>query len=168
MSSVYPKPMIYLHWLVAGLACVAYATRGNPLVSDWQGQIHVASGLLLACFCVVRLGVRILYRHTLPQHPLPNWQRWLATVVHSLLYLALIAVPVSGFLALSLMIDQFPVFGITLTLPFFPDWQMDFSHLHQTFANGFVLLAGMHALAALAHHFIWKDGVLRSMLGKKR
>ncbi|MDO4698944.1 MAG: cytochrome b [Pasteurellaceae bacterium] len=164
-SHSYPKPMIYLHWIVAVLAGVAYSSHGNPLVSEWQGQIHVASGLLLALFCLIRLGVRLKFRHAIPKHPLSKWQLVIAALVHGLLYLCLLAVPVTGLFALSLMTDSFSVFGISFTLPFFPEWQIDFSELHQRLANGFVLLAGLHALVALAHHFLWKDGVLRSMLG---
>jgi cytochrome b561 len=37
-------------------------------------------------------------------------------------------------------------------------------NLHETFANALVILAAAHALAAVAHHFILRDGVLRTML----
>jgi cytochrome b561 len=37
-------------------------------------------------------------------------------------------------------------------------------NLHATFANALVILAGAHALAAIVHHFILRDGVLRRML----
>jgi cytochrome b561 len=33
-------------------------------------------------------------------------------------------------------------------------------------ANGLLILAGLHALAALVHHFLLKDNVLRRMLGR--
>jgi cytochrome b561 len=35
---------------------------------------------------------------------------------------------------------------------------------HELAANWLLILAGLHALVALAHHYIRRDGVLRRML----
>jgi cytochrome b561 len=35
---------------------------------------------------------------------------------------------------------------------------------HQVVANTLLVIAGLHALAALAHHYVWKDRVLRRIL----
>jgi cytochrome b561 len=37
-------------------------------------------------------------------------------------------------------------------------------YFHMTFANALVILAAAHALVAVVHHFILRDGVLRRML----
>ena len=39
--------------------------------------------------------------------------------------------------------------------------------LHALFANVLLGLAAFHAAAGLAHHFVWRDDVLRRMLAKK-
>jgi cytochrome b561 len=44
-----------------------------------------------------------------------------------------------------------------------PDLAEEAVELHGTFANGLLILAGLHAAAALYHHFLRKDGVLRRM-----
>ena len=38
------------------------------------------------------------------------------------------------------------------------------AELHETLATALLILAGLHALVALAHHYILRDGVLRRML----
>lgn len=40
---------------------------------------------------------------------------------------------------------------------------IEIGDLHELFANTFIGLAGVHAVAALIHHFVFKDGVLKSM-----
>ena len=35
---------------------------------------------------------------------------------------------------------------------------------HELAANTIVILAAIHAAAALVHHYLWRDGVLRRML----
>jgi len=41
------------------------------------------------------------------------------------------------------------------------------AELHQFLANFFITVVGLHARAALIHHFIFKDNVLKSMFFKK-
>ena len=84
----------------------------------------------------------------------------------------MILLPLTGMLALSEKTEQYVVFG--MQLPLFSgfslgEWEEleDIGELHELLGQAFIALAGVHAAAALVHHFIFKDGVLKSMLVRK-
>ncbi len=81
----------------------------------------------------------------------------LATVVHKVLYLLLIAVPVLGVLSQVFDLPGFDVIFYGLDEDFFED-------AHENFAKLFIMLVALHSMAALFHGFIKKDKVLYSML----
>jgi cytochrome b561 len=59
------------------------------------------------------------------------------------------------------------IFGLFHIPKLFPSNQQlkpTVENLHQTLANALMILAAAHALAAIVHHFILRDGVLRRML----
>ncbi|MFD1806595.1 cytochrome b [Pasteurella oralis] len=160
MSSKYPKPMIYLHWLTLLCVLVAYFTGDYPPADGLIGEIHVFSGLLLILLFIARIPLRIIYRDVLPQHNLSFLQHIAAHSVQMLLYLCMLLTPILGYLTLTADVDDFMLFG--MALPYF-SVDIVLGKAHQLFANSFIALAGLHAIAALFHHFILKDGVLKSM-----
>ena len=87
-------------------------------------------------------------------------------LVHWLLYAMLIAIPVSAIAGTWLGGHAIVVYGLDLG-PYFAE-SRQFGHqimkVHELLANAIVVVAGLHALAALFHHFFVKDGVLRAML----
>ena len=61
--------------------------------------------------------------------------------------------------------DQFfDWFTIPKLVPGVAELKKTIEELHGSFANFLLLLAGLHALAALVHHYVLRDGVLRRML----
>lgn len=164
MNARYPITMIAIHWLVALLVLVAYFSGGNPVRHGFQGEIHAASGVLIALLFLIRLLLRVAFRRRLPQHTLAAWQYRLAQTVQILLYGCMLLIPLSGWLALSGKTEAYSFFG--LNLPLFQSAalaEFEMGDMHELLANGFMVLAGLHAVAALAHHFFWKDDVLKSM-----
>lgn len=87
--------------------------------------------------------------------------------VRFFLYLSLCIVPIAGWMTLSSFTDNFHV--LSLNLPLLSTvWGSDYiADAHQFLGNLFIALVGLHACAALVHHFIFKDNVLKSMLFKK-
>ncbi|MGC6404952.1 cytochrome b [Bisgaard Taxon 45] len=160
MAQKYPKPMIFLHWLTLLLVLTAYFTGDYPPADGIVGEIHVASGICLVFLLLLRIGLRMYYREQLPKHLLTRWQHIVAHSVQMLLYLAMLLTPIIGYLTLTADVDDFRLFGITL-----PYFSLDFSlgKAHEIFANAFIALSGLHALAALFHHLVLKDNVLKSM-----
>lgn len=163
----YPAPMIVLHWLMAVLVIIAYTTGGNPVeYGGIVGEIHVLSGILVGILFFVRIPVRFVLNRRTPRVVMTSWARKSAAIVQGILYLLMLIVPVLGWLALSGDIDQFTAFGINIPLGQGVNW--DVGDVHETLGNVFITLAGLHAVAALLHHYVLKDDVLKTMLPFKK
>jgi cytochrome b561 len=63
-------------------------------------------------------------------------------------------------------IEVFGLFNVPATLHGLADQEDIAGEVHEIFAWVLILLAGVHALAALKHHFINRDSTLIKMLGR--
>lgn len=93
----------------------------------------------------------------------------LAKAAHLALYALLIVIPLLGVLLTWLRGDALSFFGLfTIPAPFSPDRDTarSIKAVHSLLANGILILVGIHSLAALWHHFVRKDDVLKRMLPK--
>jgi cytochrome b561 len=164
----------FLHWalfvLVSGLYLLTYAeglfARGAA-GRDWVWWLHISFGLLLAAFVLMRIVVRVTVSAPEPEAVANPWETRLASLAHGSLYLLLIALPVAGIVLTWARGDTLSFFGVfTIPAPFAAN--RAFAHqvqdIHGLLANAIVILATFHAAAALWHHFIRRDGVLRRML----
>jgi len=163
----------FFHWAVVVLIIIQYvlANRADalPLGAAKIAVLarHKSVGITILALVLLRLIWRWL--NTVPPDPptLPAWQRIAARISHIALYALLLATPVVGWLMSSAR--NFPVswFGL-VTLPDFiapnrPAY--DFLHeAHELMAMTLFWLALLHIAAALKHHFIDRDNVLRRML----
>lgn len=177
-ANAYSSTHKALHWLlfmlVLGLYGLTYGEglfeRGDPnRALIWW--FHISFGLLLAGLVAWRVLLR-LTKGT-PQLPasLTSMERTLAKAGHFALYALLIAIPVLGILLTWLRGETLSFFGLfTIPAPFQPDRDTarTVQELHGLCANGILILAGIHALAAFWHHFIRKDDVLERMLPESR
>lgn len=173
-------PMLYsssqklLHWTIFGLVLGLYGItyveelfpRGDP-GRDWVWWLHISFGLVL----VVAVGLRIAVRFSRGTPPLPpamsGVERGLAQLAHGLLYVLLVAIPVLGIVLTWYRGDALSFFGLfTIPAPVVPDRGMAraVKELHELAANAILIVAGLHAAAALWHHFVRRDDVLRRML----
>ncbi len=88
-------------------------------------------------------------------------------LVHWLLYAMLIAIPVSAIVGTWLGGHPITIYGLGNLGPYLAE-SRSLGHqvmkVHELLANAIVVVAGLHAAAALFHHFFIKDGVLRAML----
>lgn len=162
----YPTPLILMHWLVALLVLTVYLTGDHPTRDGIIGEIHVAGGILIAMLLCLRLPMRLFYHRQILQHAGATWQQLTAKLVQFALYGAMLLVPLTGWLAISSETTQFSVLGWQIPLMMFgseAEWVEEIGDVHEFCANAFIGLAGFHAVVALVHHFVWKDGVLRSM-----
>jgi cytochrome b561 len=116
---------------------------------------------------VLRLGWRLT--HQAPELPAttPARQRSLASAMHVLLYLLMIAVPLSGWLMSSAKGFQTVWFGV-LPLPDLLTKNVELGDLlqqmHKLLNYSMAALVFAHLGAALKHHFIDHDDVLARML----
>jgi cytochrome b561 len=162
-----------LHWLIVALVITQFtlATLFDDLPAGARKLTllarHKSVGITILMLAVLRLAWR--WTNTTP--PLPDtlkpWERSLARLTHALLYLLLFAVPLAGWMMSSAR--GFPVswFGL-FTLPdLVPKNKALYEVLvttHGALAWTLGVVAIVHMLAALKHHFVLKDDVLRRML----
>lgn len=175
-SARYGLVSILLHWLVAvavfGLFGLGYWMVGLDYYSGWYRtapELHKSIGLLLFA---VMLGRLLWHRLSPPPAGLPNHGRLTrlgSRFGHALLYLGLLVLMLSGYLISTADGRGIALFGlleVPATLTGIPD-QADLAGLlHRYLAWALVLCAGIHALAALKHHFIDRDRTLLRMVGR--
>ena len=165
MKNTYPKPMIIIHWLTFVLVATVYLTGGNPTTTGLLGQIHVIGGISIFILFFIRLSLIFIYKNSIPKNETINqYQKKIFKMVRFTLYLSLCIVPIVGWLALSSLTDNFKVLFLNLPLLSSVRDIQYIGELHEFLGNAFIAIVGLHASAALIHHFIFKDHVLKSML----
>jgi cytochrome b561 len=88
-----------------------------------------------------------------------------------LLYILLLTTPIAGSVLQFARGQAVPVFGlIEIASPWVRDraFASSVKEVHELLANALLILAGLHAVAGLAHHYVLKDGTLQRMLAHRR
>lgn len=166
-----------LHWVVVVLVIAQYVLVNMAEAADTRMEMfilfarHKSIGMTIFALAAIRLLWRLLNEQ--PSLPLgmPTWQQSFARVTHWLLYALIILMPITGLLGSAA--NNFPVtwFGVfTIPAPIGPNEALaDLLHdLHGVLAACLAMLASIHLLAALKHHFINRDDVLRRMIWTRR
>ena len=170
----YPAMLIALHWLTFMLVVVSYslaelkgmAERGSDLRGAML-HLHYLTGLLIFALTWLRLALRTSTVIPVSQPVSPRWLRLGAMSIHVVLYAILIALPLLGWLALSAKAQ--PVQLFFFDLPFAPiDLDPGLARplrtWHARIANAGYFLIGLHAAAALIHHYFLRDNTLSRVL----
>lgn len=169
----YPSASILLHWLMLALLAGVYAAielhdefpDGSPTYERLE-TLHFMLGLTVLLLVILRLVLRSRFTAPPIQPAPPAWQRTASKVVHGLLYALMLGMPIGGWLMLSAAGKPIPFFGLELPPLIAPDKGLaELIHeVHETVGVAGYWLIGLHALAALAHHYIVRDDTLRRML----
>jgi cytochrome b561 len=127
--------------------------------------VHESLGFLVLWLMLLRIGARLT--SDAPLVEAPAVERAAAAVVHGLLYVFLIVMPVSGFLATNA--HGFPLkwFGlVTVWSPIgkAPDIAFTLSAIHAWSAWIILALFALHFAAVIFHHVIRRDGTLYRIL----
>ncbi|ACR27795.2 cytochrome b [Burkholderia glumae] len=170
----YTRTAIALHWLIALLIVCGFAL--GWVMTDIPGftptklkyfSWHKWIGVTVFALAVIR----VLWRATHVPPPLPAGTSRLATggahAVHALLYLLMLAIPVTGYLYSSA--SNIPVVYLGLVpLPRLidpdPALKQTLKTLHVTLNYTLLALVSLHLLGALKHQLLDRDGVLARML----
>jgi len=135
----------------------------------WTGFQSRSSGLQLAAVLVALAGAAIAWHLSNPQpEPLSSsaWERRLAQAAHRLLYLLPLLLVVSGYListADGRPVDVFGWFELPATLQGIEGQEDIAGEIHFALAMILLTLIVLHLLAALRHHYFFKDDTLRRM-----
>lgn len=176
-----------LHWVVALLFLGAFVavyfrqwfTQADTGLNLVALHAHLSLGLSVLVFAGLRLWWRRRSRFQPDDLPGSWWEHLSARVAHAALYVLMLAMPLTGYLGTGLATE---FYGI-VTLPRFADtwlfnvavdqgmaltfeeFEKPVDWLHKTLGEVMVVvLVGLHAAAALFHHFVRRDGALRRML----
>ena len=163
----------FFHWLIALLIFVqiglGFAAVGWPLSPTKLNLFfwHKSIGMTIILLVTLRLLWRL--STSIPPLPLdtPGWERNAAHASHFLLYVTMVGLPVSGWALSSASGIPFQVFGwLPLPAIVLPDNdKAEVAKLvHHAFAFLLVLLLVAHIGAALRHHYVKRNDVLRRML----
>ena len=171
------------HWLTAMAVLTAFILgpehfgramrQGMDPATHWDIVLHESLGLLVMALSVLRLVWWVL-RPAKPRFDMPGWMQKASQATHGLLWVLLLAVPLSALLALGgkghpltllggLRIDVMPWITHSALVEL-TDW----GDMHSLLGDAILWLSGLHAVAAIFHHFVLKDGVLRSMLPTRK
>jgi cytochrome b561 len=161
-----------LHWTIVVLIIVQFTLAAlaedlPPLKKLGMLARHKSVGLTILALAILRLAWRSLNPRPALPDTLKPYQRVLARWTHALMYLLLFAMPLSGWMMSSAR--GFPVswFGFFQLPDLVPKNRALYEALlttHGTLAVALGALVTLHAAAALTHHFMLKDDVLRRML----
>lgn len=161
-----------LHWLMA-LAIIGNGVLGWVMDGMPRGMtkievfaIHKSIGLTVLALLVLRLAWRFIDRAPRDE-PMPAWQRIAAHATHGLLYVLMLAIPLSGWLynsARGYALQWFKLFNLpalTEKNEELAQWAID-AHVWMAWLIAALLVA--HVGGALVHHAFERDNTLLRML----
>lgn len=169
----YSRGSIAMHWLMLVLMAAVYALiefrgiaeRGSDL-REGMKWLHFSLGLSIFLLVWVRLALR--WRGgTPPIVPAPpRWQSALAHAGHGLLYLLMLVMPILGWAILSAEGHPVSLFGLPLPALVGKSGSLaeQLEDWHKLIGTIGYWLIGLHAAAALLHHYLLRDNTVRRML----
>ena len=166
----YDARTIALHWATAGLIAAQWGIAqvidlfptGTPRVA--VRSTHIVLGLVLVGVLVARMVWRATEGRRLPAAD-RGALHVVAKATHWTMYGLLAAVLALGVVTTWARGDSiFGLFRLPKLDPSNPELGHWLLEIHGTAVVILLGLAAVHAGAALAHHYLWKDGVLRRML----
>ncbi|MCS0504845.1 cytochrome b [Ancylobacter mangrovi] len=155
MPTKYDRVAIALHWVIAALILVQFATgwtwgfaeRGSA-PRFYLFRIHLFSGYAILALAVLRIGWRMTHRAPILPPGMSRPLEIAAHATHGLLYLAIVVQPVLGIITISGL-------GRTLGWP---------GPVHVALAFVIAGIVALHVAAALWHQFIRRDALIERML----
>lgn len=189
-SETYGLIAIVLHWVVALGFLAAYAAvyyrhwfTVEKTPANWTAlQLHLSLGVTIAIFVILRVIWKFM--SITPKHvPGTKLEHLSATGMHVVLYAIMIVMPITGYMGTKVDTDfffmfQIPQFADTAIFQTvvsgwlgmtFEEFEIPLDFIHKS-GGAYVVwvLVALHAGAALYHHYVRKDVVLKRMLSGAR
>lgn len=169
----YGAASIGLHWLMLFLIAAVYACmefrgifpKGSAL-REGMKTWHTMLGLAVFGLAWLRLALLLVGGTPEIKPQPPRWQMQFAGLMKIALYVFMIGTPLLGWMLLSAEAKPIPFFG--LELPALMGENKPFARqlkeVHEAVSTVGYFLIGLHAVAALYHHYVMGDNTLRRML----
>jgi len=174
----YDRVQVILHWTIAviilamiglGVFMVELPKQselppGEESVRSFYFLLHKSLGLTAALLIIVRIGWRLTHKAPALPDSISKWQQKASAAVHGLLYLLMLAMPLTGYLQSMYSKYHTKFWGIELPRLADADKAMKatFSEVHEILAFTFVALIAIHVLAAVKHR-ISGSGIMERM-----
>ncbi|WP_111642298.1 cytochrome b [Marinimicrobium alkaliphilum] len=177
--SGYGLVSILFHWitaiLVVGLFGLGLYMVGLSYYDAWYQKgppLHISLGLTLMLLMVARVLWRLI--NWRKPAPLPEHSRaviWGSGAVQLLLYIMIFTVIITGYLMTTSdgrPARLFDLMRFPVLIRLGPDGVDRAGLIHFWCAWGIIVLASLHGIAALIHHFVWRDRTLMRMIKPAR
>ena len=169
----------FLHWAIVILIIAQYVIiESAEELPDGLEKLqvitnHKSFGMLVLLLALARIGWKLANRGLPQPVAMPAPQRIAAAAGHGLLYLLILAMPLSGWAMSSSAnypVAFFGLFQFPALVGESHDLHEALEEVHELLFNAILVVAVLHALAAVYHHVWMKDDTLRRMLpfGKPR
>jgi cytochrome b561 len=169
----YTRTALVLHWAIAVLIFVAFPLgvymHGLPLTPLKLRLInyHKWLGIVALMLAALRVAWRLFHRPPALPALMPRWEQSAAFAMHLALYALILLAPLSGWLMSSAEGFRTVLFGV-IPLPDLIAKDKEFGRylleLHENLDYLLIALVGLHIAAALKHHYLERDNVLRQMI----
>lgn len=162
-----------LHWLMAVLVVVCWVlgvlTDDLPKIGSRTAILlaHVTAGLALLDVLVLRVVWCVTFSQPPAERAVFGIWPGMGRLTHYMLYAMLLMVPVTGILLQFSYGRGLPLYGVVeipSPLAFNATFANIMMEVHKLSAHALVALAAAHALAALVHHYVFRDRTLVRML----
>lgn len=174
MTDRYSKVAVVLHWLIA--VCIIAAILIAEVTEDWEGpsrglamMLHKSVGISVLFLSVVRIIWRITHRPPALDPHLKVWEKGISHFVHTVFYLLMIGMPITGWIMSSAPVEPYPLtfFGL-FDIPYLPvqgnKAAQEAAHEgHEIAGKIMIALILLHVAGALKHSIIDKRPSLSRM-----
>jgi cytochrome b561 len=163
----------FFHWATAILVVVAFVygpggseERVYSAARDFDRQLHETLGITVFAITLIRLAWRA-FDGAPDDPPMAPWMHRSSKVVRAALYVLLLALPATAVSGAWLEGHPLTLLGNVRVGPLLGEAHAvgsTLAEIHGWLGDAILWIAGVHAAAALYHHFVLRDDVLQSML----
>lgn len=166
----------FFHWTMAlliignGVFGLCMDLAGNPMQKINWLALHKSIGLTVLALFLLRLLWRASERRP-AEDPAPRWQQLAAHAVHGVIYLLIVALPLTGWWLNSVAgkpLQFFKQFNLPAIAAANPGLKETAEGVHEFLFWFLVAVLVLHIGGALKHHFIDRDNTLLRMLPFRR
>ena len=172
-ASTYDKVTVLLHWTI-GIGIIAigllemlrHEVPKGTFLRGGLKALHQPAGTVLFALIMVRIMWRATLGATIDTAKRMTVSAYAGKLTHLALYAMMIGLPLLGILSVFARgrpID-FGLFQLAMPLgDLIGPYARSMKSAHEALGYGILLLAFVHAAAALGHHYVLKDDVLARM-----